>query len=196
MNPESDYVYDVFVSYTRDHPVGTWVKDRFLKDFVGYLGDALGRRARVFFDQDEIESGEDQVEKLRWGLKVSRVLVAICSARYFGDSDYCRMEWRTFGKRDLEGNKVHRPRVPVRYSDGESFPREARRTQQADFSNANHICESFYKNDVRAIAYEDNVKKLAKAVVKAIGRAPKYSPNFPIAELVKTPPRPMKQPRL
>src|SRR5215831_11674216 len=113
----TDYTYDVFVSYTRDHPVGTWVTERFLRDFVGYLGEELGRRPLVFFDQHEISAGEDWERKLESGLKTSRVLVAVCSARYFLDSRYCRMEWYSFGEVTTSESKVHRPRVPLRFND-------------------------------------------------------------------------------
>jgi hypothetical protein len=78
--PASDYVHDVFVSYTRDHPAGTWVKDRFMKDFRGYLAEALGRRVAIFFDQDEIQPGEIWDEQICAALLHSKVLVAICSA--------------------------------------------------------------------------------------------------------------------
>src|SRR5690349_10693423 len=101
-----DYVYDAFVSYTRDHPVSTWVKQRLLSDFRGYLSEELGRRATVFFDEHEITAGENWEQKLKWALTVSRVLVAVCSARYFYDSQYCRMEWYTFGEVNVRGKIV------------------------------------------------------------------------------------------
>ena len=128
MVPAEDYLYDVFVSYTRDHPVATWVKDRFFRDFVGYLSEELGRRALVFFP------GEVWEERLRWGLKNSRVLLAVCSARYFRDSEFCSMEWKAFGEVVIDPRtKVLRPRVPLRYNDGNTFPPEARALQAADF---------------------------------------------------------------
>jgi hypothetical protein len=196
MKPETDYVYDVFVSYTRDHPVGTWVEDRFLKDFEGFLQDRLGRKATVFYDRRAIRAGEDWQQELERGLKLSRVLVAVCSARYFQDSPYCQMEWYTFGDRGLKGKKVHRPRVPVRYSDGKSFPPDAKAVQWVDFSNANYIVEAFYRTDKRAVDYEDKVRELAEAVVEAIDRAPKYDPGFSIARPAQRPERPIRQPRL
>lgn len=175
-SPQRDYLYDVFLSYTRDHPVGTWVKDRFLRDFRGYLSEELGQRVRIFFDQEVIQTGEDWEEKLRWGLRHSKALVAICSARYFRDSDYCDMEWRSFDGR---------PRVPARYNDGEQFPEEAKRIQQADFSKCNLIVEAFYRNDQRAVLYEDNVRKLAQAAVEQIRAAPAFNPRFRIARAPK-----------
>jgi hypothetical protein len=196
MKTEVDYVYDVFVSYTRNHPVGTWVSNRFFRDFVGYLSGALGRDARVFFDQRDIAAGEDWERKLQWALGVSRVLLAVCSARYFYDSDYCQMEWCTFGDVSVEGGIVRRPRVPLRYNDGDRFPPEAKVLQQVDFSEANLIIEAFYKHDVRAIAYEDKVRTLAGDVAVAIAGAPPFSVGFPISKPPKVPLPPMKQPRL
>jgi hypothetical protein len=194
--PERDYAYDVFVSYTRDHPVGTWVSERFLRDFVGYLNEELGHKARVFYDRDELAPGDNWKQEIQRGLKESKVLVAVCSARYFGDSEYCQTEWYTFGDVSVGDWTVHRPRIPLKYNDGDSFPEEANSTQQIDFSNANLIIEAFYKNDARAIVYEDNVRRLAKAVVKAIGNAPEFSEGFPVNERTEAIRHHLKQPRL
>jgi len=198
--PETDYIYDVFVSYTRDHPVGTWVKERFMRDFVGFLSDALERRAEVFFDQEAIAAGDDWEEKLRWGLKVSRVLVAVCSGRYFKDSQYCSMEWSSFGDVFLDESnpesKINRPRVPLRYSDGNTFPPEAKALQAADFFNANSIIEAFYKNDVRAIAYEDNLRALSQAVARKIEMAPPFDLRFPVRNATPVMSVRIGQPRL
>ena len=184
---QQDYAYDVFLSYTRDHPAGTWVKDRFLKDFRGYLSEELGQRARIFFDQEVIQTGEDWGARLHWGLRHSKVLVAVCSARYFNDSEYCEMEWHSF---------ANRPRVPVRYNDGDRFPADAKRTQQADFSECNFLVEAFYRNDQRAVNYEDNVRKLARAAVAQILNAPPFDPTFPIHLPTKAPSKRMPLPRI
>ncbi len=101
--PIGAYVFDVFMSYKRSHPSGTWVRERLYKDFTGYLGEELGRDARVFFDQRDIQAGEHWVTKLDWALNVSKVLVAVCSARYFFDSEYCRKEWYSFGELEVDG---------------------------------------------------------------------------------------------
>lgn len=194
--PLDEYVYDVFLSYTRAHPAGTWVKDRLLNDFKGYLAEELGRNPRVFFDQHDIQTGENWAKKLEWALKVSKVLVAVCSARYFYDSKCCRMEWYSFGELEVDGQKLNRPRVPIRYNDGKAFPTDAQETQQADFSECNYIIEAFYKNDSRAVAYEDNVRSLAKAVVAAIEKAPPYTPAFLIAQPEDRPNVTLGQPRL
>ncbi len=106
------------------------------------------------------------------------------------------MEWHTFGEVIVEGRRVYRPRIPLRYNDGNSFPPEAKSIQQVDFSDANSIIEAFYKNDIRAIAYEDNVRKLAKAVVKAISDAPDFRAEFPVHGPTTITPPPLKQPRL
>jgi hypothetical protein len=200
MLPEADYTYDVFVSYTRDHPVGTWVKERFMRDFVGFLSDELGRRSLVFFDQDAISAGEIWEDRLRWGLKFSRVLLAVCSGRYFKDSQYCSMEWSSFGKVCLDESHpestIYRPIVPLRYSDGNTFPPEAKALQAADFVNANSIIEAFYKNDVRAIAYEDNLRALSQAVARAIEAAPPFDPRFPVGKATPVMSVRIGQPRL
>jgi hypothetical protein len=196
MNETTGYIYDVFFSYTRSHPAGTWVKDHLLGDFMGYLAEELIRQPKVFFDQYEIQTGENWEEKILWGLKMSKVLVAVCSARYFYDSLYCLVEWYTFGEQIIEGIKVNRPRVPIRYNDGQYFPPEVQKTQQVDFSSSNYIVDAFYKNDTRAIVYEENVKKLAQGVVHAISIAPSFNPNFPVVQPPDVPKRPLPQPLL
>ncbi len=194
--PNEAYVYDVFLSYNRAHPSGTWVKDRLYKDFLGYLGEELGRDPKVYFDQEDIQAGEHWGKKLDWALKVSKVLVAVCSARYFYDSEYCRKEWYSFGELEVDGQTVNRPRVPIRYNDGKAFPPEAREIQHSDFSECNYLMEAFYKNDTRAIIYEDNVRALARAVVVAISNAPEYTAAFAVCQPAGRPVPVLEQPRL
>jgi hypothetical protein len=172
------------------------VKEHLLKDFAGYLNEELGHKARVFYDRDEIVPGDDWKQALQRGLKQSKVLVAVCSARYFYDSEYCLTEWHAFGNVSVGDWKVHRPRILAKYNDGDSFPEEANSIQQVDFSNANSIIEAFYKNDARAIVYEENVKMLARGAVKAIRNAPEFSDEFPVYELAGVMPPRLKQPRL
>jgi hypothetical protein len=196
MTESADYLFDAFISYTRDHPAGTWVSERLFRDFVGYLAEELGRKPKVFFDRLEIQPGDDWDAKIRWGLRTSKVLVAICSSRYFYDSDYCRMEWSSFGDCEVGGTRIHRPRVPVRYNDGHRFPAEARQLQQADFSEANFIIEAFYKNDARAVVYEENVRRLAVAVTKALEQVPPFSTASVVPEPSVITVQPLRQPRL
>jgi FxsC-like protein len=98
--------YDFFLSYTRAN------NDAFLRKFFASLCEAIVevRTRRTlpippqvgFFDQRELELGEDWDAALVQGLQTSRVFVAIASPEYF-KSDYCGREWQFFRNRLSSG---------------------------------------------------------------------------------------------
>ena len=86
--------YDVFISYARkddvDARVSTFV-DALSRFHKVITGDDL----RVFFDRDEIRSGDDWYLRLLESLRHSASMVALLSPAYL-ESEYCWIEWTTF----------------------------------------------------------------------------------------------------
>jgi FxsC-like protein len=91
--------YEFFLSYTRAN------NDVFLKKFFDELSQAirdirgLPQTAEVgFFDQQNLELGEQWDNTIVEALQMSSVLVAIASPGYF-KSEYCGKEWELFRQR-------------------------------------------------------------------------------------------------
>jgi hypothetical protein len=175
-----DYIFDVFLSYRHDYPVGPWVTKYFYDMFKGWLSEELGgREVNVFFDKRELEPGEKWPDSLRAAIKTSRVLVAVCSPGYFR-SKWCLSEWNSFQAREklLGRNSL---RVPIRHNDGQHFPEDAKNIQMMDFSRCVGVMPAFV-NDQRALELEDKIKELAASVAKAVNSAPPFQPDWPIVE--------------
>jgi FxsC-like protein len=91
--------YEFFLSYTRAN------NDAFLKKFFDELSQSirdsrgLGQTAEVgFFDQRDLELGEQWDAAIVDALQTSKVFLAITSPGYF-KSEYCGKEWGLFRQR-------------------------------------------------------------------------------------------------
>lgn len=91
--------YEFFFSYTRAN------NDEYLKTFFRDLSEEVRLRRGLpagtevgFFDQRELDLGEQWDETIVQALQHSRVLLAMASPAYF-KSDYCGREWALFRER-------------------------------------------------------------------------------------------------
>lgn len=91
--------YEFFLSYTRAN------NDAYLKQFFDAVCEVVRDRRGVgpaepvgFFDQREIELGEDWDTTIVDALQTSRVFLAVASPAYF-KSEYCGKEWALFQAR-------------------------------------------------------------------------------------------------
>lgn len=175
-----DYIYDVFLSYRHDHPVGPWVSMYFYPHFRGWLREALGgQEPRIFYDERSLEPGDTWPDKLREAIRSSRVLLPVCSPGYFY-SKWCLSEWHSFKERERIIN-VRGLRIPIKHNDGEHFPKDALEIEMSDFSECTSVMPSFV-NDHRSILFEQAVKKLANAVAAAVRSAPPFRDDWPVVE--------------
>jgi FxsC-like protein len=101
--------YEFFLSYTRAN------NDVFLKKFFDELSQAIrdirglaGTAEVGFFDQRNIELGEQWDQTIVEALQTSAVFLAVASPGYF-KSDYCGKEWALFRRR-LDA--AARPQLP------------------------------------------------------------------------------------
>src|SRR3954468_3728848 len=90
--------YEFFLSYARAN------NDPYLKLFIEAVSEVIRERrglpagAQVaFFDQQELELGEDWDQTIVDALQTSRVFVALWSPAYF-KSEYCGKEWALFAQ--------------------------------------------------------------------------------------------------
>src|SRR5262245_48069576 len=91
--------YDFFLSYTRAN------NDAFLKKFFDDLSQGirdirgLPKNTEVgFFDQKDIELGEQWDDTIVQALQTAKVFLAVASPAYF-KSEYCGKEWAIFRER-------------------------------------------------------------------------------------------------
>jgi len=173
-----DYEYDAFFSYKRDPQSDDWhyqVKEK----LRFWLRQELNRdRVEVFFDTEDIRTGEVWRQRLGDALRESRCLVCIWSPLYF-QSKWCVSEWRTFAAREqkYKANLV----LPAKFHDGESFPATAQSKQMADFRSYTSIMARFWETE-KAFEFEAPLRKFARDLAVLIRRAPPYDPEFPIEE--------------
>jgi hypothetical protein len=173
------YKYDVFFSYRRHPESDEW--HRRVKDKLAYwLEIELGKdEVPIFFDTQEIHSGEQWRERLAEALRSSKAMVCFWSPVYF-KSQWCVSEWKTFAKREeLFGKNLV---VPASYHDGERFPPKARDKQKLDISDFTSTAAQFW-NTERADRFEEKcLKPFAKDIAALIRKAPPFDPGFPLEE--------------
>ncbi|HXP19778.1 MAG TPA: toll/interleukin-1 receptor domain-containing protein [Streptosporangiaceae bacterium] len=85
------YVYDVFLSYRRSNAWPKFVETIFIPMFRHWLEAEIGRPPRIFFDVDEIETGESWPHRLAAGIASSKIMVCLWSTEYFC-SPWCQAE--------------------------------------------------------------------------------------------------------
>ncbi|MBI2422952.1 MAG: toll/interleukin-1 receptor domain-containing protein [Candidatus Hydrogenedentes bacterium] len=110
--------YELFISYSRKDNVPQkpgdatgWVmalRDEILADHRRFSTEPL----RIFFDTEEIESMDDWRHRILDALRHSRILLVCLSPDYFR-SEYCRMEWEEYLKRQVHALMGHDSIAPV-----------------------------------------------------------------------------------
>jgi hypothetical protein len=176
-----NYEYDAFFSYKRDPESDDWHEK--VKDKLTYwLRQQLSRsQVRIFFDREDIRTGNRWRTKLGEALKSSRCIICLWSPLYF-QSKWCLSEWKTFdersklAKRDLV--------LPASYFDGETFPPAARELQFKNFSHYASTMPGFWETGA-AVEFEDTcLRPFAGDLAQMIQRCPAFSDSFPIVEAV------------
>jgi hypothetical protein len=173
------YRYDVFFSYKRDPESDAWHQK--VKEKLEYwLRHELNRpQVEVFFDTEDIRTGQRWHHKLDDALKSSKCIACIWSPVYF-QSKWCVSEWTTFEARsqstgrDLVG--------PARYHDGDFYPQSAKDRQAPDFSEFASTISTFWSS-VWAVDFEkQHLRPFARDIASLIRSAPDFDPDFPLVE--------------
>ena len=181
------YEYDFFLSYKNNSVTNDWVS-KFVEKLEYWLTQELeGKPPKCFFDKDSIETGNRWPQKLQDGLKTSKCLICIWTPEYFR-SKWCLSEWKSFLEREkqMDGAELI---IPIRFHDGESFPKEAQERQSLDVRDYNITIPAFW-NAEKAIELEVKIKNLSKDVSKIINSAPAFQANFPVIIHTNQPTKP------
>jgi len=175
-----DYHYDVYLSYKKDKIIVDWVV-KFKDHFSQWLSQELGFEARIFFDQESVDTGAKWPGELERAIKHSKCILCIWSPLYF-KSDWCLSEWLSFEEREkmlkLSGESVI---LPVRFHDGENYPKEAQERQSSDFREYSSAMEAFWRSE-KGYEFEGKIKQLAKSCANMVNNAPNFRDDFPIVQ--------------
>jgi hypothetical protein len=172
------YCYDVFFSYKRDPETDIWHETVKEKLRLWLRMDLNQDDVAIFFDTEDIKTGQRWRTKLEAALKGSKCAVCIWSPLYF-KSKWCMSEWMTFEQRgrNLGADLV----VPARFHDGEHYPQAAKDRQSRDFSRYASIMPRFWQTE-RAVEFEDVLRPFSRDLADAIRNAPPYRADFPLVE--------------
>ena len=193
------YKWDVFISYRRTHNVSGWVRNHLRPVLERCLEDELEHPPQVFVD-DQMEIGSYWPEELAQALSEAKYLLAVWSPPYF-TSPWCVAEWQSMLAREKSlgiplGGQTRGLIYPVVYSDGDSFPEEARTVQSRfDLSEYGFPYEQFNRTDAY-LEFHVKVKSIAIDLARRLGAAPSWQADWPVCRPEAFPSPPAALPRL
>ncbi|MFK0248395.1 toll/interleukin-1 receptor domain-containing protein [Amycolatopsis azurea] len=192
------YEYDVFISYRRgggDAP--DWVRNHFHPRLQRLLDDHVDYDVKIFLE-DSVPVGGKWLQVIRDVLQRARILIPICSPKYFLD-ERCLAEWHTMAKREeivaKEGVAKVGPLIyPVIFSDSENFPGYAHERQMRSFRDWNKPYPQ-YQNTVEYLDFDRQMTRMVEELVAVIEQVPPWSSEWPVETPSPEPYRPSKLPR-
>ncbi|WP_370949039.1 TIR domain-containing protein [Amycolatopsis sp. cg5] len=188
------YEYDVFISYPRaGATVPAWVRTHFYPRLKELLDDNLAETVSIFLD-DEITIGGKWPQQVRDALQRTRVLVPVCSPKYFRD-EWCLAEWYSMAEREkLAGLTSHGLIYPVIFSDSLNFPSWAHERTMRSFKDWN-LPYPHFQNSLEYFDFHRAVESMAEDLVGLIERAPEWRSDWPVHTPMPDPPPVSKLPR-
>jgi len=192
------YEYDVFISYKRAGAnVPAWIRTHFYPRLSELLDDNHDREVKIFFD-DTIPGGTAWPLELRAALGRTRILLPVCSPKYFLD-EWCLAEWHSMARREeLVGMmSPERPQgliYPVIFCDSETFPNYAKQRRMRSFRSWNQPYPQFQVT-VEYLNFHREMERIAEELIKIIDQAPEWRPDWPVATPVPDPPSTPRLPR-
>lgn len=172
------YKYDVFFSYKRDPESDDW-HEKVKAKVQFWLKQELGQlNVPIFFDTENIKTGDQWKKRLSGALKQSRCIVCIWSPLYFR-SKWCVSEWMTFVQREtlVKSELV----VAASFHDGENFPADAQKVQFEDFTDYASTAPQFWETKL-AVKFDSLLKEFAHDLAEKIRQAPPFDETFPVEE--------------
>jgi hypothetical protein len=192
------YEYDVFISYQRDgNTVPAWVRTHFYPRLRDLLDDNVDYQVKIFLDE-KIAVGSKWPQESLNALQRARILVPVCSPKYFLD-EWCLAEWHSMREREKLVDMASRENpqgliYPVIFSDSLNFPGYARERKMRSFKNWNQPYPQ-YQTTVEYHDFHREVGQMAEELVEIIAGAPDWQPDWPVLTPLPDPPRHSKLPR-
>lgn len=176
---ESEYKYDVFLSYRRSNAWPAFMRNIFVPMFRHWLDTELGRATRVFFDADMIETGESWPYSLALGVASSKIMVCLWSTEYFA-SPWCQAE---LGLMMARREITRQPSGPLPLilamviHDGDNFSPaldDIQRLSIKEYANP-----WLARDSPNAERLSEQIRKFSAHVSHALQRAPACDPSWP-----------------
>jgi hypothetical protein len=179
------YEWDVFISYTRDDPVGPWVWNHFHPLLSRWLKANMPRAPRVFIDT-QLESAMRWPDTLKLALLGSRCMVAVLSPPYFHGSRWCIAEWSSMRRREQvcrRGEGGARGLIHlVKFSDGDYFPDEAKVIALGLDAQPYNLPYPQYAQTPGFLDFDRAVQRFAEGLASWVDEVPAWQENWPILE--------------
>ena len=191
------YEWHVFVSYRRTGNVRDWVHNHFYDMLRRALEDHLPQEPRIFLDR-RIEVGTPWGDGLEQALLRSRLLVPIWNPPYF-QSRWCLAEWRTMRAREVqlrEAGMTAPLTYPIRFSDGDAFPAEARGIQQEMCFKQWNVPYPQFAESAAYLDLHEAVGQLAERLAARLAQAPPWREDWPVERPEPAAAGPSELPRL
>jgi TIR domain len=175
---ELSYEYDIFISYRRANAWPMFVETIFIPMFRHWLEAEMGQAPRIFFDVDELETGESWPYRLAAGVALSKVMVCLWSNEYFS-SPWCTAELgHMLARRELtkQDNGPLPLILAVVIHDGENIsPRlnDIQRLSIQDYANP-----WLARDSPRAEQLSEKIRKFCVHVYHALQKAPACDPAW------------------
>ncbi|CAM3803197.1 toll/interleukin-1 receptor domain-containing protein [Kibdelosporangium persicum] len=192
------YEYDVFISYQRaGNTVPPWVRNHFYPRLTELLDDQLDHDVRIFFDEN-VTGGAKWPVELQNALRRTRVLVPVCSPKYFL-SEWCMAEWHSMARREelvsrTAATRRHSLIYPVIFCDSRNFPDYAHERQMRDFRSWAFPYAHFQESQAY-LDFHREMMQFAEELTELIEAAPQWRPDWPVTTPGAERPRPSHLPR-
>jgi hypothetical protein len=189
------YEYDVFISYQRTAgDISAWVRNHFHPRLSEVLDNNHYRDVRIFFD-DQVRPGARWPAELRSALQRTRVLVPVCSPKYFLN-EWCLAEWHSMAEREaLSAGSPAQLIYPVIFCDSRNFPEWAIERRMRDLREWNHPFEHF-QTAPAYLDFNQQIKEIATELEDLIEGAPDWRDDWPVVHSpAPEPPKRARMPR-
>lgn len=187
------YEYDVFISYKRTTgTVPAWIRTHFYPRLSELLDDNLDHDVKIFYDET-VPGGSAWPVELRAALGRTRILLAVCSPKYFRD-EWCLAEWHSMVKREeVVGMATpEQPQgliYPVIYCDSATFPDFAKQRKMRNFRPWN-LPDPQFQASMAYLDFRREVAGIVEELVRLIALAPAWRPDWPVYTPSPGPPGP------
>jgi len=188
----------VYISYRREGlDVPAWVRTHFYPRLSELLDNNVDYEVKVFLDEKVTVGGRWPLE-LRNALQRTRILVPVCSPKYFSD-EWCLAEWHSMARREeIVGTACpERPPsliYPVIFSDSRNFPSFAHERRMRSFTTWNQPYPQ-YQDSLEYLEFHREMARMVEELVDVIEQAPRWQPDWPVETPVPDPLPPSKLPR-
>jgi hypothetical protein len=139
-----------------------------------------------------------QRDEVRNALQRARILVPVCSPKYFL-SEWCLAEWHSMVRREelagMASSATPQGLIyPVIFCDSENFPTYAHERRMQDLKMWNLPYPQF-QDTIEYLGFHREVERIAVEIKELIDQVPDWRPDWPVHTPAPDPPRTPHLPR-